>query len=201
MPYLRTKNPLMCQTNRVLVKGMVCQRCISVVKKELSKMNIPVLSVGLGEVALQTPLRNENMDILKQSLGVYGFEVIDGKQSGLVRSVKAIIEEMFSDGFDLTGVKFSKYIAGRLYKHYDVISSSFSACEGITLERYIMNRRIGKVKELLVYSNQSINDIAFNLGYSSVAHLSRQFKTITGLNLSQFRDIKKLKLSTAGPAA
>jgi AraC-like DNA-binding protein len=106
---------------------------------------------------------------------------------------KSIIEEMFSDDFDLTEVKFSKYIAGKLFKDYDIISSSFSSCQGITLEKYILNRRIEKVKELLVYSDQSINDIAFNLGYSSVAHLSKQFKAITGLNLSHFREIKKEK--------
>lgn len=187
----------MCQTNRFLVKGMVCQRCVTVVKNELSKMNITVMSVGLGEVALEIPLNNESMDIVKQSLGAYGFEVIDDKQSGLVKNVKAIIEEMFNNDFDLTEVKFSKYIAGRLYKDYDVISGSFSSCEGITLEKYILNRRIEKVKELLVYSDQSINDIAFNLGYSSVAHLSKQFKAITGLNLSHFREIKKQKQSAA----
>ena len=183
----------MCQTNRFLVKGMVCQRCVLVVKNELSKMNVAVMSVGLGEVALENPLRNDSMDILKQTLGVYGFEVMDDKQSGLVKNVKAIIEEMFSNEFDLTEVKFSKYIASRLYKDYDVISSSFSACEGITLEKYILNRRVEKVKELLEYSDQSISNIAFNLGYSSVAHLSKQFKAITGLNLSQFREMKKLQ--------
>ncbi|HYE55651.1 MAG TPA: AraC family transcriptional regulator [Chitinophagaceae bacterium] len=137
------------------------------------------------------------MKILSQSLSAYGFEVIDDRQSGLVKNVKAIIEEMFSNDFDLTEVKFSKYIAGRLYKDYDVISSSFSSCEGITLEKYILNRRIEKVKELLVYYDQSINDIAINLGYSSVAHLSKQFKAITGLNPSHFRQIKKQKQSAA----
>jgi AraC family transcriptional regulator len=170
---------------------MVCQRCISVVQKELSQMNIPVMSVTLGEVSLQAPLKNEHMDRLRQALAAYGFEILDNKQSSLVKSVKAVIDEMFSESFSLADIKFSKHISGRLYKNYDVISSNFSGCEGITLEKYILNRRIEKVKELLVYSDQSINDISFNLGYSSVAHLSKQFKTMTGLNLSHYRQMNK----------
>ena len=172
---------------------MVCQRCISIVQRELSNLNIPVSTITLGQVFLQSPLQTENMDSLRQALAVYGFEVMENKQSKLVKDVKAIIDEMFSNDFDLTEVKFSKYLSGKLNKDYDIISSSFSSCQGITLGKYILNRRIEKVKELLVYSNQSINDIAFNLGYSSVAHLSKQFKAISGLNLSHFREIKKRK--------
>ena len=141
------------------------------------------------------------MDSLRQALEAYGFEVIDDRQSRLVKEVKDIVEEMFSDDFDLTEVKFSKHISGKLHKDYDLISSIFSSCQGTTLEKYILNRRIEKVKELLVYSDQSINDIAFNLGYSSVAHLSKQFKTMTGLNLSHFREIKKEKQSATTLAA
>lgn len=179
---------------------MVCQRCVSVVKHELSNFNI-VSSVTLGQVSLQAPLKAENMDSLRQALERYGFEVIEDKQSNLVKNVKAIVEEMFRDDVDLTEIKFSKYISAKLYKDYDLISSSFSSCQGITLEKYIINKRIEKVKELLVYSDQSINDIAFNLGYSSVAHLSKQFKTITGLNLSHFREIRKEKQVAAALAA
>ena len=141
------------------------------------------------------------MDSLRQALESYGFEVIDDKHSGLVKNVKAIEEEMFTDDFDLTELKFSKYISRKLYKDYDLISSSFSSCQGITLEKYIINRRIEKVKELLVYSDQSINDIAFNLGYSSVAHLSKKFKAVTGLNLSHFREVKREKQIAAALAA
>lgn len=183
----------MCQTNKFLVKGMVCQRCIFIVQQELAQINIPVTSITLGEVTLQNPLNNDNMNSLRQALAAYGFEVIDNKQSSLVKSVKAIIDEVFSGSFDLAEIKFSKYLSSKLYKDYDVISSNFSNCQGITLEKYILSKRIEKVKELLVYSDQSINDIAFNLGYSSVAHLSKQFKAMTGLNLSHFRQIKKNK--------
>jgi AraC family transcriptional regulator len=191
----------MCQTNRFLVKGMVCRRCVSIVQQELSNLNIPVTSITLGQVSLQAPLKSENIDSVRQALEVYGFEVIDDRQSGLVKNVKAIVEEMFSDDFDLTEKKFSKYISSKLYKDYDFISSSFSSCQGITLEKYIINRRIEKVKELLVYSDQSISNIAFNLGYSSVAHLSKQFKAVTGLSLSHFREVKKEKQIAAALAA
>jgi len=179
---------------------MVCQRCISIVQKELNQLNIPVTSINLGEVTTLTPLKDYSLDTLRQALGPYGLEVIDNKQSSLVKNIKAIVEQMFSNDFDLMDIKFSKYISTKLYKDYEVISNSFSACQGITLEKYILNRRIGKVKELLVYSNQSINDIAFNLGYSSVAHLSKQFKTITGLTLSHFREIQKEKQATVEQA-
>ena len=183
----------MCQPNKFLVKGIVCQRCVSIVQQELANLNIPVSSITLGQVSLQVPLLPESMSSLRQALETYSFEVMDDKQSKLVKDVKSIVEEMFNKDFDLTDVKFSKYISSKLYKDYDIISSSFSSCQGIILEKYILNKRIAKVKELLVYSDQSISDIAFNLGYSSVAHLSKQFKAITGLNLSHFREIKKEK--------
>ena len=176
---------------------MVCQRCVSIVQKELSNLDISGFAITLGQVSLQVPLRQESLDSLRQSLAAYGFEVMNDKQSRLVNEVKAIVEEMFSTDFDLTGVKFSRYISNKLYKDYNLISSSFSSCQGITLEKYILNRRIEKVKELLMYSNQSINNIAFDLGYSSVAHLSKQFKAITGLNLSHFRQLRTEKQTTA----
>lgn len=191
----------MCQPNKFLVKGMVCQRCVSIVQKELTNLSIPVSSITLGQVSLQAPLQPESMASLRQALEAYGFELMDDKQSKLVKEVKSIVEEMFTGDFDLTEIKFSKYISSKLYKDYDIISSSFSSCQGITLEKYILNRRIEKVKELLVYSDQPISDIAFNLGYSSVAHLSKQFKAITGLNLSHFREIKKEKQVAANLAA
>lgn len=172
---------------------MVCERCISIVQKELNQLNIPFKSVRLGEVTVEYLLVNDRMSSLRQALAKYGFEVMDDKQSGLVKNIKAIVEELFSDDSEPISVKFSTYISGKLYKDYDVVSSSFSACEGITLEKYILGKRIEKVKELLIYSRQSISDIAFNLNYSSVAHLSKQFKAITGLNLSHFRQINAEK--------
>ena len=183
----------MCQVNKLLVKGMVCQRCVSIVQKELSNLNIDVVSITLGQIFFQAPLQPQNMESLRQALEAYGFEIIEDMQTTLVRNVKSIVEEMFSDDLELPEVKFSQYISGKLYKGYDLISSSFSSCEGITLEKYVLTKRMEKVKELLVYSEQSISDIAFNLGFSSVAHLSRQFKAMTGLNLTHFRAIRKEK--------
>lgn len=185
----------MCQTNQLVVKGMVCQRCIAIVQKELYNLNMPVASVLLGQVSFSAPLKPDSIDSLSNALEVYGFEVIDDKQSRLIKDVKAIVEEMFTGDADLMDIQFSKYISGKLLKDYDFISSSFSACQRITLEKYIINRRIEKVKELLVYSDKSINDIAFDLAYSSVSHLSKQFKAVTGLNLSHFREMKKAQIA------
>ncbi|HEY0680616.1 MAG TPA: helix-turn-helix domain-containing protein [Chitinophagaceae bacterium] len=183
----------MCQLNRFLVKGMVCQRCISIVQKLLLQGNVPVASVTLGEVILQNPIDDESIESLRKALAAYGFELMDDRQSRLVREVKALIEDMFGDDPDLADIKFASYISGKLYKDYDTISSHFSSCQGISLEKYYLGRRIEKVKEFLVNSEMSINNIAFNLGYSSVAHLSKQFKDITGMNLSGFREIKNRK--------
>lgn len=187
-----TNNSYMCQTNQLIVKGMVCQRCVSIVQKELYNLNMPVTAVTLGQVSFSTPLNAESINSLSKALEVYGFEVVDDKQSRLIKDVKAIVEEMFNSDVE---VQFSKYISGKLLKDYDVISSSFSSCQGITLEKYIINKRIEKVKELLVYSGRSINDIAFDLAYSSVSHLSRQFKAVTGVNLSQFREMNKTHIA------
>jgi AraC family transcriptional regulator len=121
----------MCQLNKFFVKGMVCQRCISIVQKELFQRNIPVASVTLGEVILEGAFDDENIGSLRKALEPYGFEVMDDRQSRLVREVKALIEEMFSNDLDLGDIKFASYISGKLYRDYpgaspDVIASKMS---------------------------------------------------------------------------
>jgi AraC-like DNA-binding protein len=175
---------------------MVCQRCVSVVARELALLDLPFHTVSLGEVFLKTKLDENKMNLVKQSLQKHGFEVLRDNQMTLVKEVKNLVEQMFSKDFDLVDFKFSKYIADKLHKDYDVISSSFSACQGITLEKYILNKRIDKVKEYLLNTNQLLSDISYSLGFSSVSHLSTQFKVITGYTPSNFKKIEKVRQSS-----
>lgn len=191
----------MCQQNKFLVKGMVCQRCVSVVQRELSSLNIPFLSITLGQITVENSLQQEQMDLIQRSLQKYGFDLLLDKQLSIVKQVKAIVEEMFSTDFDLIDFKFSRYISKQLHRDYDLISSSFSTCQGITIERYVLNRRLEKVKEYLLNSEESLSDISFSLGFSSVAHLCKQFKDMSGLTPTEYKETKKGKQTDVMAAA
>lgn len=191
----------MCQQNKLVVKGMVCQRCVAIVHRELSSLNIPFVSITLGQVIVKNSLQHGEVDIIQRSLQKYGFDVLLDKQVSIVNEVKAIVEEMFSSDFDLMDFKFARYISKQLHRDYDLISSSFSTCQGITIERYILNRRLEKVKEYLVNTKESLSEIAFSLGFSSVAHLCKQFKDMCGLTPTEFRKIQNRKQNSVLAAA
>jgi AraC family transcriptional regulator len=123
-----------------------------------------------------------------------GFTLLEDKKEKLVKETKGLMAEVYSGSFDFpTRFRFSELAARRLQKDYDTISATFSAVENTTLEKYIIDFRIEKVKEFLVYTPQTLGDISFRLGFSSVAHLSRQFKEITGINPSYFKSIRVQK--------
>lgn len=174
---------------------MVCQRCITAVQKELEALGYQVTHLELGAATFLAP-GLPDMDIIAERLEALGFSLLEDKQLQLVKNVKALVETVYSGDFDFPPqFRFSGWAAGQLQRPYDAISDAFSAAEGITLEKYIIGYRVEKVKELLVYTPATLADIAFRLGFSSEAHLSRQFKAQTGLNPSYFIKIRKARTS------
>jgi AraC-like DNA-binding protein len=174
------------------IKNMVCARCIKVVKEELEKLNLNVNNIILGEVNVSSNNEIEEKKI-SEVLEQNGFELIDDKQAKLIEKIKVIVIDLIHNQSEdkLTGVNFSNYISKKNDKSYQYISSLFSSHEGITLEMYIINQKIEKVKELLIYNELSLTEIAYRLGYSSVQHLSSQFKKITGFTPSEFKHLRE----------
>ncbi|MDR1504110.1 MAG: AraC family transcriptional regulator [Prevotella sp.] len=175
------------------IKNMVCNRCIMVVESELEKLDIQTLSVELGEVRLNKKLTTEQKNKLSERLESLGFSLIDDKKGRLIEQVKNLIIELVHYNNNNLKINLSDYISGKLHHDYNYISNLFSEVEGTTIEKYFIAQKIEKVKELLVYDELTLNEIAFNLNYSSVAHLSAQFKKVTGLTPSHFRQIRTNK--------
>lgn len=173
------------------VKNMVCQRCILVVNQILEKLDLEVQSISLGEVLLRQPkLTPEQIEELDQLLIQYGFERISDEKGRLLESLKTLIISTIHHEEKLNlNINWSDFLADKLNKDYSTLSSLFSSIEGITLEQYIIRQKIEKVKEYLIYNQLSLKEIAYKLGYSSVAHLSAQFKKQTGFTPSKFREM------------
>lgn len=179
---------------QLYIKNMVCNRCISVVANELSELDISYTSVRLGEVDIAKKLSGDQNSKLRQILSVHGFEILDDKKSALISQIKAaVINYIHYDESKSVKVNLSDHIAEKVGKDYNYLSGLFSEVEGTTIERFVILQRIEKVKELLVYGELSLSEIAWKMGYSSLAHLSGQFKKITGLTPSDFRGIRDKK--------
>lgn len=176
------------------IKNMVCNRCIKVVNEEMEKLGYEVLEISLGEVVI---FSNGNIDLIKIKtiLEENGFELIDDKNSKLIEKVKlTIINKIreLSEG-NISKLNFVKEITDESHLSYQYVSTLFSSIEGITIEKYIILQKIEKVKELLVYDELTLSEIAYRLEYSSVQHLSNQFKKVTGLTPSYFKQFKELR--------
>jgi AraC family transcriptional regulator len=172
---------------KLFIKGMVCDRCMLFVREAMEGLGVPVQEVKLGEVTLKVS-ESFDVSVIESRLASLGFGLVKDKQQQLVRAVKDLVAEVYSGDFDFPyQFRFSDLIEQRLKLNYDQVSGSFSQIEGVTIERYILQQRVRKVKEMLVYSPISLSDISFRLGFSSVAHLSNQFKKMTGLKPSQLR--------------
>ncbi|MFL5747746.1 MAG: helix-turn-helix domain-containing protein [Niastella sp.] len=185
---------------KIFIKGMVCDRCILTIREQLNELKIPVNGISLGEVTTVLALSVPDMAALEERLRPLGFTLLEDKKTKLARDVKALVEKVYSGNYNFPpDFRFSDVVVSHLNKDYNSVSAVFSELEKITLEKYIIDYRIEKVKELLVYTNDTLPDIAFKLGFSSAAHLSRQFKSHTGLNTSYFKEIRKSKLSLGDP--
>jgi len=180
---------------KIAIKNMVCPRCVQAVSQVFSTLGITPLDVRLGEAIVAKPLTTAQSLELKHRLQANGFELLDDQQQQLVEKIKAVIIDHVHHLEDDHFV-FTEVLPDQLNREYSQLSKLFSEKEGITIEHYVILQRMEKVKELLSYNELTLSEIAYRLGYSSVAYLSSQFKKITGLTPSEF---KKLGINLRRP--
>ncbi|MFZ2322372.1 MAG: helix-turn-helix domain-containing protein [Ignavibacteriaceae bacterium] len=180
------------ETKNIYIKNMVCNRCIKVVREEFEKLGLIVKNIQLGEVEVVNDASKLDIKKIDKVLTENGFELLDNKNSKIIEKVKILIIDLIRtvDAGKNININFSDYLADKTGLNYHYLSTLFSSLEGITVEKYVIHQKIEKVKELLVYGELTLSEIAFRLGYSSVQHLSNQFKKITGLTPSYFKSLK-----------
>ena len=182
---------------KIFSKNMVCERCIRTVKNIFERNHFHPRNVELGEVELDDSTLGNKKELILDELEKEGFQVIEEKNAKIIESIKnAIINQIHYDSNSHKHLNYSQILEIKLLKDYSFLSSLFSETEGITIESYIIKQKIERVKELLVYNELSLSEIAFQMNYSSVAHLSAQFKKITGLTPTHFKSIKDHKRKT-----
>ena len=180
----------MAPTHSLHIKNMVCNRCIRVVREELTNLGLSVQDVVLGRAVIASKRESYDQRAVAQVLAHSGFELLEDSSSQKVEQIKAtIIALVQGDKLAELHVNISDYLAGALNHSYSYLSRLFSSVEGGTIERYVILQKIERAKELLVYDQLSLGNIAYRLGYSSIQHLSSQFKRVTGLTATHFRDI------------
>ena len=180
-------------TNHLFIKNMVCNRCIMTVEHILKERHIPFTRVLLGEVELERKLSGEELKEIDGEFRKVGFELIDTRANKTVDHIKRALLEYIDLGMDGQRVKLSSFITEKIPYDYSYLSDLFSSIEGKTIEQYFILQRIEKVKELLVYDQLSLTEISYQTGFSSVHHLSSQFKKVTGFTPSHFRKIADSK--------
>ncbi len=168
---------------------MVCNRCIMVVKQELENLKLKPLKVSMGEAELSKQPSVKQMQQLNSRLLQLGFEILDDKKQKQIEKIKSLLIKKVQSGDVEEHFSISEYLSNALHKDYSYISRLFSEVEGITVEQFFILQKIEKVKEWLVYGELNLSEISFRLGYSSVAHISAQFKKITGLTPSHFKKL------------
>lgn len=179
---------------KLLIKGMVCDRCIYVLKDEFLKLGLEVETIVLGEVVLKQSIDRSQEKYIKNMLHTNGFELLYNKDQKVIEQIKCIVEQSIQNRIDTAqAVKFSTLLTKELKRDYDALSSLFSSSKGYTLEKFIISRKIEKVKEFLVYTDLTLSEIAYTLGYSSSAYLSYQLKKYTGFTPSYYKQIKRDK--------
>ncbi len=169
---------------------MVSNRCKMAVKEELKKLGLHFIVVELGEVDVMENLTLEQRDELKVGLLNSGLELMDDKRAVLIEKIKNAIIEMVHHSDETLKVNFSDYLSEKLKHDYTYLANLFSEIQGVTIEHFIINHKIERIKELIIYDELNITEIAWKMNYSSVAHLSNQFKKVTGLSPSHFKQLK-----------
>lgn len=178
---------------KIYIKNMVCNRCKMVVKSELEQLGLQPLTVELGEVNLKEELTDEDKQRIEERFLGLGFELIDDKKSRLIERVKNLVVELVHHSDEQLNMNVSDYLTQFIPLEYKYLSNLFSEIEGTTIEKFYIAQRVERVKELLVYDELSLSEIADKMGYSSVAYLSTQFKKVVGLTPSHFKSIKAAK--------
>lgn len=173
------------------IKNMVCPRCITTVRNIFNGLNIELKSVQLGEVQTSVDISESQKLQLEQELLKNGFEILKDHNAKLISEIKSLIVNQIHYSQESLKVNFSTLLSEKLNHEYTSLSKLFSSVEGVTIERYILKQKIEKVKELLFYNELTLSEIAFQLDYSSSAHLSSQFKKETGMTPSEFKKMRK----------
>lgn len=176
---------------KLFIKHMVSSRCKMVVKEELNKMGLFFVIVEIGEVNLMEEITPEQQEEFRVALLKYGLELMEDKKSVLIEKIKNIIIDMVHYKEEVIKIKFSDYLSEKLNHDYTYLSNLFSEVQGITIEQFIIAHKVERIKEMLIYDELNISEIAWKLNYSSVAHLSNQFKKVTGLSPSHFKKLKE----------
>lgn len=175
---------------KLFIKYMVSDRCKLTVKSALDKLGIHHVKVELGEVEIMENITEEECDQLKNTLLKSGLELMDDHNAILIEKIKNAIIEKIHLSNELSKINFSTYISKKLEHDYTYLANLFSEVTGLTIEHYIIMHKIERAKELLLYDDLNLTEISYRLNYSSVAHLSNQFKKVTGLTPTYFRELK-----------
>jgi AraC-like DNA-binding protein len=174
----------------LLIKNMVCHRCKLMVEEKLKQVGLTPLQIELGEVVIaENEVSTEQRQRLTQELTSIGFELLDDRRRQLIEQIKTLIINEVHYQAEPTNEKYSHLISQALKHDYSYLSNLFSEVEGITIEQFILTQKIERAKELLIYGEHTLSDIAIQMGYSSTAHLSNQFKKLTGLTPTQFKQM------------
>lgn len=176
---------------KLYIKYMVCIRCKMVVKSELEKLGLNYTKVELGEADIRGDITENQRKQLKAALQISGLELMDDHKAILIERIKAVVVEMVHYAEELPKTNFSDYLSEKLQYDYTYLANLFSETAGITIQNYIIAHKIERAKELLLYDELTLTEISYRLNYSSVAHLSNQFKKITGLTPTFFKQLKQ----------
>ncbi len=180
------------KTTHLAVKNMVCDRCIGVLTIELQKEGFSVIKTKLGEVEIANHVGKEDLERIKKILKINGFELVEDRKQKVVEQIKTLVIELIHRNLEATPLlmNYSDYLSEKLGFDYSYLSMLFSSHEGITIEKYIILQKIERVKELLSYGELTLSEIAYQMNYSSVQHLSNQFKKVTGISPSAYKQQK-----------
>lgn len=180
---------------KLYIKYMVSTRCKMVVKEELKKLGLHFIIVDLGEIEIMENISAQQREQLKMELLNSGLELMDDKKAVLIERIKIVITEMVHYSEELPKTNYSDYISEKLRYDYTYLSNIFSEVKGITIQQFIIIHKVERIKELIIYDELNITEIAEKMNYSSVAHLSSQFKKVTGLSPSHFKQLKDKRRS------
>ncbi|HEX8376824.1 MAG TPA: AraC family transcriptional regulator [Pedobacter sp.] len=172
---------------KLYIKNMVCRRCITAVEGVLQSLQFSTASIRLGEVILADKPTKDQLAKLSNHLKELGFELLDDHKHQIIDKIKTIIINQVHYDHDRKVKNLSEILTEQIQKDYSYLSNLFSEVEGITIEKYLINQRVERVKEMLIYNQLSLSEIAYQNGYSSVAHLSSQFKKVTGITPKSFK--------------
>lgn len=175
---------------KLYIKYMVSNRCKLAVKDELEKLDIHFIAIDLGMVEIAENISNEKKILFDNGLHTSGLELIDDKKVILIERIKTTIIQMIHYSDEMVKINFSDYLSEKLKHNYTYLANLFSETQGLTIEQFIISHKIERIKELMLYDELNITEIAWKMHYSSVAHLSSQFKKVTGLSPSHFKQLK-----------